>query len=193
MIELFFDLETNGLIQKKAGNYKDLKSYPRIVQIAWILVKDGKECSVNDYIIKPEDFTVGDYTIHGITQEMAENHGFIYKSVFNKFYIDFNLADNIICHNIQFDLPVLQSEFFRRNVELNIDKKNLICTMMNSIDFCAIPNTNKYTKHQYKYPKLNELYEKLFKKQFEHQHDASADIRATRKCYNALKKKGIIN
>ena len=65
--------------------------------------------------------------------------------------------------------------------------KPSICTMQSTVDFCAIPG-----KYGYKFPKLQELYKKLFGNEFEDAHNALSDIRATLKCYLELKKRGII-
>ena len=59
-----------------------------------------------------------------------------------------------------------------------------------SADFCAIPSNSPYGG--YKWPKLEELYRKLFGYTFDGAHDALADVEATRKCYFELKKKGIL-
>lgn len=41
----------------------------------------------------------------------------------------------------------------------------------------------------YKYPKLNELYYKLFHRNFENAHNAFSDVLATIECFKELKKK----
>ena len=45
----------------------------------------------------------------------------------------------------------------------------------------------------YKYPKLNELYCKLFHRNFENAHNAFSDVLATIECFKELKKKGVID
>ena len=59
--------------------------------------------------------------------------------------------------------------------------------MLSSINYCKILG-----KDGYKYPKLQELYRKLFGKEFEDAHDALCDTEATEKCFWELKKQGII-
>ena len=63
--------------------------------------------------------------------------------------------------------------------------------MKQTVDFCAIPSTNSYYS-DYKYPKLTELYTKLFGHAFSGAHDAMADIKATKECFFELKRRGII-
>ena len=60
--------------------------------------------------------------------------------------------------------------------------------MLASTNYCAIPGS--YGK--FKWPKLQELYVKLFNEKFEGAHDALADIEATVKCYFELVKLSII-
>lgn len=69
--------------------------------------------------------------------------------------------------------------------------KPSVCTMERTTNWCAIPNPNSYYGG-YKYPKLQELYAKLFGENFTDAHDALADIRATKKCYFELIERGII-
>ena len=63
--------------------------------------------------------------------------------------------------------------------------------MQRSTNFCAIPNPNSYYGG-YKWPKLEELYRKLFGRMFDNAHDALADVVATKECFFALKQRGIV-
>ena len=77
--------------------------------------------------------------------------------------------------------------------EYRLNKRNVLSsmepidTMKESIDFCAIPFLQGY-----KYPKLQELYLKLFRKEFSNAHNSSADTQATMECFFELKKRNII-
>ena len=64
---------------------------------------------------------------------------------------------------------------------------NSICTIKSSVNFCKIIGI-----YGYRYPKLNELYYKLFYSNFENAHNAFSDILATIECFKELRKKGII-
>ena len=59
------------------------------------------------------------------------------------------------------------------------------CTMKESVSYCALPKL--------KYPKLQDLYTKLFGKQFKDAHNAMADIQATFECFWELVKLGVID
>ena len=54
-------------------------------------------------------------------------------------------------------------------------------------DFCKIPGY-----FGYEWPKLQELYHKLFGCDFEDAYDAMADITATKKCFFEMRKRGLI-
>ena len=59
--------------------------------------------------------------------------------------------------------------------------------MQQTINFCQISGN-----YGYKYPKLTELYKKLFNSTFDEAHDASVDIEATFKCFYELIKNQVI-
>ena len=65
--------------------------------------------------------------------------------------------------------------------------KTRICTMQSSTDYCALPG-----KFGYKWPKLQELHQRLFGNRFEEAHDAAADISATYRCFCRLRDLDII-
>ena len=97
-------------------------------------------------------------------------------------------ASCLVGHNVEFDKHIVGAELLRIGDEDIISFMTSICTMMSSIDYCKIIN-----HYGYKYPKLQELYEKLFDEEFEDAHDASADVRATKRCFFELKRRNIIN
>ena len=50
---LFFDTETTGIPRNYKASVSDLKNWPRLVQIAWLLSEeDGNEVSSAEYIVK---------------------------------------------------------------------------------------------------------------------------------------------
>lgn len=65
-----------------------------------------------------------------------------------------------------------------------LKNKPSFCTMESTVNFCKISN---YSGYGYKFPKLQELYHKLFGQNFGNEHDASADVAATFKCFWELK------
>lgn len=67
----------------------------------------------------------------------------------------------------------------------------VIDTMKMGSNICKIPYLSFHTRLSMpnKYPKLDELYYKLFNKHFNNQHDAMADVQAAYDCYYELKRK----
>lgn len=174
---LFFDTETTGLPKNWKASYKDLNNWPRLVQLAWIIGDDnGSIIKLNNYIIKPQGFSIPYEAtkVHKISTLRAEQEGKDIQIVLKEFAKDIAQADYLVAHNMNFDINVVGSELYRNSIESDIFKKKKICTMESTVDFCKI-NGGYYG---YKYPKLSELYQKLFNSIFEEAHDASADVNA---------------
>lgn len=96
----------------------------------------------------------------------------------------------LIGHNLSFDKKIVGAELIRMGYLDTLKNKPSFCTMESTVNFCKISN---YIGYGYKFPKLQELYRKLFRQNFGNEHDASADVAATFKCFWELKKRGIIN
>jgi len=91
---------------------------------------------------------------------------------------DAGKAQCIVGHNISFDQKVVGAELCRLGIPDTISTAKSLCTMHAGTDYCKIPGY-----YGYKWPKLQELYNKLFGYDFEDAHDAMADITATKKCF----------
>lgn len=180
---LVFDIETNKL-----------DKHARIIQIAWIL------CDYNRQIIREKNYYVyspdlkiekSSTNVHGLTIEIVKKLGVTMKEVLRAFLQDLNNADIVVGHNInQFDIPVTEYNFLLAGLDHDIFKNKLTYdTLLQSIDFCALPNPYR---PGYKYPKLTELYYKLFQRNFT-AHNAMKDTRATYDCFWALVDEKVIN
>ena len=181
---IFFDTETTGVNPKTA----------RIVQLFYqVTTLDGKYLWDQNNIIQPYDFDIPieSSKIHGITDEIAWEKGIKGKYALNLFLEDVKQCNYIVAHNFAYDSKVVANEVIRYGLNRTGANLKQICTMLASTKFCGIknhPNTNRL-----KWPKLEELYEKLFSEKFENAHDAKFDVEATIKCFFELKKRGIIN
>ena len=186
---LFFDTETTGLPLNFNASHKDLNNWPRVVQLAWILTdSQGKIIEEKSFIIKPDSFTipVASFAIHGIDNEKANKLGISIidaLNIFNQSLQNRNLI--LVAHNMDFDINVLGAEFLRIGVETNFMDLSRVCTMKSSIDFCGLPKG--------KFPKLAELYRRLFNDDFENAHNAMADVFACYRCFFEMVNRGIIN
>ena len=187
---LFFDTETTGLPSNWKAPITDLNNWPRLVQLAYVVYdSNGRKIKEEDFIIKPEGFTIpSDISdIHGITTEIALKEGKSLLDVLRQFNLLINQSEILVAHNMNFDEKILGAEFLRLAIQNSISTKKKICTMESSKDFCAIPGP-----YGNKWPKLSELYYKLFNTTFEEAHNALVDIRATSECFWELVKMKVI-
>jgi DNA polymerase III epsilon subunit-like protein len=188
---LFFDTETTGLPIDYNAPSTDINNWPRLIQLSWIITDQFYNVlSKHNHIIKPAGFTIPNQSasVHGITTDYANINGENLIEILNLFASDLKTAKYIVGHNIDFDKKIIEAEFHRQNIAFSWCNTTSICTMKSSTDFCKIPNF-----YGYRYPKLQELYIKLFDVDFENAHDAFSDISATLKCFKEMVKRGIIS
>ncbi len=86
-----------------------------------------------------------------------------------------------------FTEKIVGAEFLRKGVSTDFERKQKLCTMKASTNYCKLSGP-----YGYKWPKLSELHIKLFGVDFEEAHDASVDINATEKCFWELRKIGLL-
>ena len=203
LLLFFFDTETTGLPRDWEAPSSDVTNWPRIVQISWIVSNvRGQIISRQNYIVKPEGFSIPPELakVHGITTERALEEGEKLNNILDHFLRDIQQVSFIVGHNISFDKNVVAAEIYRKGNEKHLDEncidkyvdmletKPTICTMLSSTNFCRIPRYD----NGYKWPKLSELYYKLFNKELVDAHDSSVDVQATFDCFWRLKELGII-
>ena len=189
-MKFFFDTETTGLPRSYKAPVSDLNNWPRLIQVAWLVTEEGgKEIKSAEYIIKPDDFSIPAEAakIHGITDEIANRSGVALKPVLEEIAADIAAATVLIAHNIQFDEKIVGAEFLRTGSRNHLEAKPRECTMHSSTNYCGIPGP-----YGNKWPKLQELHEKLFQKAFPDAHNALADVRACAKCYFELRRIGVM-
>lgn len=194
---LFLDTETNGLpVNFKAPPSPD--NWPRLVQVAWVLANDnGDILSEHSYIIQPDGFDINPESakIHGITTERARAEGLPLQDVIACLEESLIGCDYVVCHNVGFDRPVIVSEYMRLVGTLGrawadtarYPKIKHFCTMQMTTPIMRLPSPYA---GQYKWPKLDELYQFLFLEEVpgrETFHDAMVDVRATAKAFFKLK------
>jgi DNA polymerase III epsilon subunit-like protein len=188
---LFVDTETTGLPTVRHAAPWDFANWPRLVEIAWLLV-DGerRETAAASYIIKPRGFIVPWDAVqkHGITTDMALRQGVEIRTALDAFVKDLRRAAVLVAHNIEYDQGILGAELLRAGYPNYLYNKKRICTMQSATAYCGIPG--RYG--DYKYPKLSELHCKLFSHPYREVHRALPDVRAVEQCYFALRDRGII-
>lgn len=187
---LFFDTETTGLPRNWNAPTTDTDNWPRLVQLAWQLHDaEGHKIGENNLIIKPNGFIIPTDAsrVHGITQDRANLEGIPIRDALEIFAEALGHAKHLVAHNMSFDEKIVGAEFLRNDMVDPVASKAKICTMLTSVDFCAIQGNRGY-----KWPKLAELHQILFGEGFAEAHNAAADINATAKCFWALAERGVI-
>ncbi len=183
---LFFDTETTGIPKNYKAPVSDLKNWPRLVQIAWLVTDDkGSEVHSAEHIVKPDGFTIpaDAAKIHGITTNVALERGVAIKAVLDEMVKDIRTARILLAHNMAFDEKILGAESLRAGYPNHIEAKQRQCTMQSATDFCRLPGP-----YGFKWPTLNELHLKLFGAPFSGAHRALIDVRACAKCFFELKR-----
>jgi len=123
--------------------------------------------------------------ITGITNELISERGVGIKTVINEFIeVISKFNPTLIAHNIEFDLKVIQSSLLKNNISFDFKNYRQVCTMKASKNFCNLPN--------FKYPKLEELYFKLFSQERLKSHRAIYDTKDTAKSFFKLIELGIL-
>lgn len=187
---LFFDTETTGVPRNYKAPSSDTRNWPRLVQLAWILADEvGNRIHEGNLIVKPDGFVIPSEAtkIHGITTQKAIAEGIPLKDAISMFKADLDVATFVVGHNVDFDKKIVGAEMIRLGMSDELGKKKSYCTMLSTTNFCKIPGS-----YGYKYPQLQELYKKLFGKEFDNAHDAMSDIEATEKCFWELKRRKLI-
>ena len=191
MKDLFFDTETTGIPAKGAHYDTDFDNYPRIVSIAWKVNDEPAQ----EHIINQQGFQIPESSIevHGITNEMAEASKTTIIDALKLMEEQGRGADRIIAHNLYFDSSIIKANLLRLKAKELYDKITELLhkdkrydTMRAATSFCKLPG-----KYGYKWPKLEELYWKLFKERFK-AHSSGADVEATYRCFHELWKLGVI-
>lgn len=184
-IYLVIDIETSGLPQKSNNG----TIYPEILQISWVLTnKKGLVLKKNSFIIDTTFIRNNNHSeFVNIDFEVARMVKFPLAHALKKLAEDIKMCDFVVAHNIEFDIEIL-GYYYIKTYGINPFKiKKMICTMKSTIDFCKIPSN-----YGYKYPKLSELYFKLFGYQVKNSHNAEIDVLHTLKCFKKLKSLGKI-
>ena len=207
MLILVFDTETTGLPKSKVINKDVLHLWPYIVQFSYIIFDTEFKTLVKmkDYIIRVPDFiTISEEVskIHGITNDISLTKGVNIVDVLNEFFADLSIVDYIVGHNVSFDLNMIRAELnrlivnasnveqvseFQTHLTIINTSKNIYCTMKESIDLCAIQTKDKFGRSYNKFPKLIELYQKLFNITPNNLHNSLNDVIVCLRCFMKLK------
>jgi len=190
LMYLFFDTETTGL---PSGSVSEYQKWPRIVQIAWLLIDENRYIkSKNSYIIKPDGYGIPSRVIkiHGITMKRALAEGVELDYALHRFLMDTNFADLLVAHNVAYDYGVIRGELLRKNIPDFLRGYSQFCTMTSKpvLDYCKSFRANGSRQC----PSLSELYFLLFGEKLDNAHDALIDAEACANCFFELKRIGLV-
>lgn len=184
------DIETDGLPKKKSFQAPHDVEYPNVVQIAWVLMdvdgtvyKKGSELINYPGIVWTEAFNVNNIDI-----DLVKRIGKTPSDAYKIFVSNVKAADYVVAHNVDFDIPIIRNQLSKYFVQDVFVNKRTVCTMKETAKFCGIIEDNG----QYKYPKLSELYTKLFDYNIQQMHNAESDALLTAKCLKELITRGIL-
>lgn len=154
---IFIDTETTGLPKKRQGALVEPNIWPDLVSIAWIITTDDGTIVTSFYtIICPNGWIIprDSIAIHGITNEVAKDHGFPLENVLGKLlYHELQSNSRIVAHNLDFDMNVILNALkWRLNMSTDGLFKNSFCTM----------KAGKKLMAGFRFPKLPALYQILF-------------------------------
>jgi DNA polymerase III epsilon subunit-like protein len=180
---LYFDTETTGRPSSYTAHPKD---WPRLVQIAWVRSNsEGRIFEKCSLLVQPDGFIIPEQAteIHGITTEQATKEGVPLLEAMTLFGKSWRASDVMCCHNVHFDLSIVQGESYRIWGKMPFSTKPHICTMKQTTGIVKAPK--KDGKKGVKFPSLDELC------QFcgvvnEKAHDALGDVLATWACHQYL-------
>lgn len=179
---LFLDTETSGVPENWQAPTTDVDKWPYIVQIAWLIYdRQGKKIKEREFYIKAEDYKIKETSrqIHGITEEMANARGVARKEALKSLYRDLRqFKPLIVGHFVTLDLHMIQAGFSRSGIKNIIRQYPSFCTMQATSDYIHFSNRH--------YPRLGELYERMFKRKMDNEHSASGDARAVAECFFEL-------
>jgi DNA polymerase III epsilon subunit-like protein len=181
---LFLDIETTGLPEQPNKNiyynYKDCDKYDksRVIQFCMQLYDDERRLVSELYEYIKVDFEIPEDSIkiHKITNRDCEEMGKKFGDIYSRMYYLLQNTKIIIGHNINFDVSVLASELYRNRLE------SLASMLFYKKRFCTMKEASNYGIKKYR-PRLMELYNILFNKDFEGAHDAKSDVIACKECF----------
>lgn len=182
---LVFDTETTGLPVERNGSIYNSFNWPYIIQLSYMIYDSDTNALIgleDDYIDIPTNVMIDPESvkIHNITSEQLRN-GINIVQALEKFNSHAEKVDLLVAHNVSFDKRMLMVEGIRNNIKVNIT--DTYCTMKNSINLCKIETTSRSGEKYFKYPRLSELYMKLFDIDPKNTHNALVDILICLRCF----------
>lgn len=184
---IFFDTETNARTENGNFTYRQ-----HVMQLAYyILDSEFNVIKKRCWFIKDVAKKVYEHqkilTIDSIKDGKTWSKVFqIFMKDLKKYIVSTN--GRVVAHNIKFDKKVIMYSCLSKNIDSSdfqkIIDKHGYCTQEPSSYYCKLPKTGYYAGTKgYKWPKLEELHGKMFKKDVEQTHLANDDVEMLIRCY----------
>ncbi|XAI95932.1 DNA polymerase III alpha subunit [Microcystis phage Mwe-JY26] len=184
---LFFDTETTGLLDWKAPYFAPHQ--PELVQLGAILTDENlKERARIDVIVLPDgDIPEKASSVHGVTKDVADRFA-VSRSAATLLFDDLLcVADRIVAHNADYDIPVMRRAFYMENrSQHGFDEVEIVCTKLSATPICRILKSNARHHADFKWPSLDEAHRYFFDRGVENAHNAIVDVEACKAVYAEL-------
>lgn len=176
---LFFDFETNGLID------------PLPVELGAVLVHKTVELAVVSLVIRPDGWVVssGAEKVHGVSTEAALSCGVPLIVAMSALTNLWSLAELRVAHNLEFDDKVADRAFQLLGRGSTLKRPPGACTAELATPVLNLPPTVKMLAAGFdkpKRPSLKECYQHFFGESVPGAHGALADARACARVYMKL-------
>ena len=207
---LVFDVESTGLLpnnRRNSTNAVPITEYPYILQLSFAIYDLSQKQIIRKYdayIDIPDDVVISDLVtnITGITKEKCKNEGKPIVEVLEQFYEAYMFCEGLVAHNMDFDEKMISVELERNRPAImekapycfmtfnpmyeKVHGIDRYCTMRKGTDMCNILVESKMPGRppSKKWPKLSELYAKLFDGgTVEGLHNSMIDVLTCLRCY----------
>lgn len=188
--KIILDTETNGIPKKtdhKSNyDYKNLEDFreARLLSISYIVIDANNDIKEKKTIYVNPQFELlkGAQKIHGLTKEFLNERGCDIEYIINdltNLFSKYNINE-IIAHNIEFDINIILSEIYRHN-----EYSDLLSILLYNVDYYCTMKKFFEKINYYKWPKLGEAYKYFYNEEIINAHDSEYD---TLHCYKVYVK-----
>jgi len=186
---LFVDVETSGIPDSLKNPVSAQELWPYVLQVAWqVYDLRGNLIKTEDHYLFDEKITIdkSSQEIHGLTLETLHSIGERRKDVMRRFGKDLReYQPTLVGHFVELDSKMLQVAMARSGMKNIVKDFPHFCTMLATSEYAYMPDKN--------FPKLDELYQRLFSEKPEQLHNALSDVKATAKCFFELARRGEVD
>lgn len=188
---LVFDTETTGIPEFRKPS--DDPGQPHVVDIACSLYDGtGLEIGRFDAIINPGVEIPDEVAqIHGITTEIAREHGIPPSEALDRFLELVRRAAVIVGHNVSFDIRMMRIMAARVTGEKWECPLPEFCTMRRTTNMVRILKAKPRFSEDWKWPNLSEATQHFFNQPHVDAHRARPDCDAAARIFFHLKEQGL--